>query len=175
MGVELGVNATDEETGYAGDAAHVGAASRTRGQTFDVSVCDLFVNVARKKEGDVDVDAFADQLADCLDALGSGRNLDHEILAPHCFPEPPCFLQRPGRVIRQQRRDLEAHVAVVAFAFVVYGTQDVRSVLNVFDCDFFVETLGIQAGRFLALDHRLIVGAAYNCLFEDRRIRSNAT
>jgi len=56
LGVELGVNATDEETLPTLAMRLTSApASGTRGQTFDVSVCDLFVNVAREKQGDVDV------------------------------------------------------------------------------------------------------------------------
>ncbi len=174
MGVDLGVNAADEETGYTGDTADVSAGSRSGGQTFDVSVCDLLVDVERKKKGYVYVDAFADELANGLDAFRSGRHLYHEIFATHRFPESPRFLQGPSCVIGEQRGDFEADVAVVPFAFVIYGPQNVCRILDVFHGDLFVEPFRVQGGRILAVDHGFIIGAAYDRLFENGRIGCDA-
>ena len=57
------VDAADEEAGYAGHLADVAAAWRILFQAGDVGFGHLLVNLLREQQRDIDVDAFADQLA----------------------------------------------------------------------------------------------------------------
>src|SRR5439155_15808229 len=80
------VDSADEEAGYASDAACV---SSTRGkfvQPTDISLGDALIDLLRKQQRDVDVDAFADQLLEGRDPLRRSWHFDHDVGAIHRFP-----------------------------------------------------------------------------------------
>ena len=81
-------------------------------QAGDVGFRHLHINILREEQGYVDVDAFAEGLLDCRDALGGAGNLDHHILAPDRLPQPARFFDRALGVAGEVGRDFEADVSV---------------------------------------------------------------
>ena len=102
LSIDDRVDAADEE---ARDACHVADITPGGGpflESGDVGARDLFVHVAGKQQGDVDVDALADQLLDGRQSRGRARHLDHHVGARHGLPETASFGDRPLGVVRQE-------------------------------------------------------------------------
>ena len=99
----------------------------------EIGLDDLFIDLLREQQRDVDVDAFADELADRRQAGLCRRHLDHQVVAADRLPEPPRLGDRRLGVHRQIGRDLEADIAVPAFGCVVDRAQRVGRVPDVLD------------------------------------------
>ena len=141
----------------------------------EIGLDDLFVDLLREQQRDVDVDALADELADRRQAGFGRRHLDHQVVAADRLPEPPRLGDRRLGVHRQIGRDFEADIAVAAFGRVVDRAQRVGRVLDVLDRQPLVERHDVAVARsFGRLQRRIVIGAAGDRLFEDRGIGGDA-
>ncbi|MBV8567953.1 MAG: hypothetical protein JO273_21105 [Methylobacteriaceae bacterium] len=131
---------------------------------------DRFIARYRKQQGDVDVDSFKQQLFDRRHAFGRARNLDEEVRALDARPEPLGLLDRVLRRMGEVRGHLQAHVAVYAGGAIVDGPQDVTGLADVVGRKSFVDFGGRPAGRSLAGDAGVVVGAGRERFFEDFRV-----
>ena len=93
------------------------AIAALRDQMFEprqIGFDDLLIDLLREQQRDVDVDAFADELADRRQAGLRRRHLDHQVVAADRPPEPPRLGDRRLGVHRQIGRDFEADISVLA-------------------------------------------------------------
>jgi hypothetical protein len=79
LGVNGGVDPADKETRHTGDAARVAAPRHQRLQAGDVRLGDGFIRRHAEQQGDVDVEAFADELPDRRDAGRRRRHFDQDV------------------------------------------------------------------------------------------------
>src|SRR6202040_4428832 len=79
LGIDEGVNAADEETGDAGDLVDGLALGGAGFKSGDKGFGNFFVGGLREEQGDVDVQAFFEKLADGGDAFRSGGDFDHDV------------------------------------------------------------------------------------------------
>ena len=136
---------------------------------------DLFVDLLGEQQRDVDVDAFADELADRRQAGLGGRHLDHQVFAADRAPEPPRLGDCRLGAHREIRRDFEADISVLALRPLVDRAQRVGRMLDVLDREPLIERHDIEVAlRLDALQGRIVVGAAADGLFEDRGIGGDA-
>ena len=136
---------------------------------------DLFIDLLREQQRDVDVDALPDKLANCGQAGLRGRHLDHQIVAADRVPQPTGLDHRGVSVHRQIGRDFEADISVLALGRVVDRAERVRRVLDILDRKPLVERHDIEvAGTFGRLQRGIVVGAAADGLFKDRGIGGDA-
>ncbi len=169
------VDAADEEAGHARDMAGIAARSDVRLHTGDVCFRHPLINLLRKQQRDVDIDAFADQLLKGRNTLGSAGHLDHQVRTIHCAPQPTGIAYGSFGVMRQERRDLQADVAIALTGAVVHGPQCIGGVLNVFDREDFINARGVQVLTLLQLEQGIgVIGAAGDGLLENRGIGGNA-
>ena len=171
--VDLGVDARDEERGdrVAVERQAVGVPALHRA---DVRAHHVLVGGDAEQQRDVDVHPLVQRRLDRRDARRRRRDLDHQVGPVDEPPVEPRLLDRPLRVVRQPRRDLERDVAVVAAGVVVDAAQHVGGELDVADREAAVDLARGQAlvGR---LGHVLVVvGRAEDRLLEDRRVRRDA-
>ena len=169
------IDPAHEEAGHARDAAGLAARCDEALEAALVGEVDGLVVRDREEQGDVDVDAFTDQRLDGRQALGGGRDLDHQIGPTHGCPEATGLVDGGVGVVGEVGRDLEAHESVRTLALVVHGAQHVAAQLDVGDREPLEDGLGVG----LALgtegaDGRVVVGGAGDGLLEDRRVRSDA-
>ena len=165
------IDAADEEACNACDVRRIAALGEVFFQARKIGFSNLQIDILREQQRDVDVDAFANQMLDCRQALRRCRHLDHEILALDVLPEPLSFGDRTLGVHRQIRRHLQADEAILALEIVVDRPQYVGRVLDVFNGEL-LEQLGDRAiAAFQGLSDRAVIfiGTA-DRLFEDRRI-----
>ena len=167
--VDHAVDPAEEE---AGDAVHPGDVAPTRLQRLqagDVGLGHLEIGVDAEEQGDVDVDAVGDQLADRRNALGGARHLDHHVGPIDRPPQPPRLDQARLGVEAQVGRDLEADEAVLAPEGVVKRTQHVGGGLDVLDRDPLVEIDHVGVGhRQHGFQLIVVVRRLPDGLFEDR-------
>src|SRR5271170_4135181 len=95
------VDSADKETGDTGYSTDVLASLHAFFQSVDEGGGHGFIGRLRKKQGHVDVDALANELANGEDTFRGRRNLDHDVLAIDGLPETPCFLERSGSIVRE--------------------------------------------------------------------------
>ena len=69
----------DKEAGHAGDLADIFSSFLRRFQSLNVRLSDFDVGILRKKQSNVDVDAFTGQLANRRHAFRRSRNFDHDV------------------------------------------------------------------------------------------------
>ena len=125
-------------------------------------------------QGDVDVDALADQRFDGRYALRRRGHLDHDVGTVDVGEEPARLVDRLPGIVRQQRADLERREPVRSARPVVHRTQEVRRVADVGDG----QRLEYLAGGLadLCQTHQLVVvvGRLGDGLVEDGRVRGEA-
>ena len=118
------------------------AIAALRDQMFEpgqIGFDDLFIDLLREQQRDVDVDALADELADRRQAGLGRRHLDHQVVAADRLPEPPRLGDRRVGVHRQIGRDFEADISVLAFRCLIDRAERVRRVLDILDREPLVE------------------------------------
>ena len=168
------VNAADEETGHTGHLADVSAARRELLDARDIGFRHPLINLLRKKQRDIDIDAFTEQLLNGGNPFRRSRHLDHHVLATDCFPQPQRFIQRALRVVSQIRRHFQAYIPIALLRALVDRPEQVGSVLNVANREQFITRFGVE---ILAPRQRiqkiLVFRAAGDCLFENRGIGSH--
>ncbi len=144
-------------------------------EAFDVRLRHSLVRFDGEEQGRVDIDAFADQLTHRWDAGGGGRHLDHDILAVDELAQPAHLIDGCLRVVGDIRRDLHTHIAIEAVAALVDRAQRIRRHLDVFDRNALVDLVGSQRSlAYQGFDHRVVIGAPGDGLFENGRIRGHA-
>ena len=136
-------------------------------------VGDVLVVHHRENERDVHVDAFGDQRGDRGQAGTGGRNFDHDIGAAHGCEQPPGLCDRAFGIMGKQRWDFDAHIAIKRLGAIINRSQQVGSILNVFNNQLFVNLVYL-----LALFHQLkkrvgIIVAIGYCFIKDGRIGSH--
>ncbi len=133
------------------------------------------IGLQAEQQGDVDVDALADQGGDGRNArLGAGH-LDHQVPAVHRLPQALGLVDGPVGVQGEVGRHLQAHIAVAAAGAVPDRLQLVGGGLDVLDRHLLVEVHGAE----VALGHRrldavVVVVPLPDRLLEDRRIGGHA-
>ena len=149
-----------------------------RGEVFEpgqVGFDDLFINLLREHQGNVDAEAFAGELLDGRQSGLCRRHLDHHIVPADRAPQTPRLLDRRVGVYREIGRHLQADITIPAVRLVVDGTQRVGRVLDVLDRQLLVERHDVVVVFALKLlQGRIVIFAAGNGLFEDRRIGRDA-
>ena len=128
----------------------------------------------REQQRDVDVHALVQRLLDRREPLLGGGDLDHQVRAVDQAPVHPRLLERALGVVRQPRRDLERHVAVVAAGLVVDRAQHVGGELHVAHRQPAVDLARGEALAGGGGEVVVVVGRAEDRLLEDRRVRGDA-
>ena len=132
--VDRGVDAADEEAGDAARAAAESPPPATNASSAgEIGLGHLLVDLLGEQQGDVDVDALADQLADGRQAGFGRRHLHHQIVAGDRAPEPPRFGDGGLGVEGEIGRDFEADEAVATAAGVVDRPQDIGGMPDIGD------------------------------------------
>ena len=132
---------------------------------------DLLVDALREQQGDVDRDPLRRELADRRKPGGSGRHLDHQVVAADRLVEAARLLQRLLGVEGEIGRYFEAHIAVGAVAGLVDRPEHIGRVLDVLNGEPLVEV--DDAGIALAehgLEAVIVLGGVADGLLEDRRV-----
>ncbi len=172
--VDERVDAADEEARHTRDLVRVAAFPGEGFEPAHIGLGDLGIDLLREQEGDVDVDALADQGADGRQpGLGAGH-LDHQILAPDLAPQPARLLDRLMRLQRQIGRDFEADEAVAPLGLVIDRAQRVGALLDVADRQLLEQGAGVEVAVLLRRrDQLVVIVAVADRLFEDRRVRGD--
>ena len=171
--IDRGIDPADEETGDAGNSLQVAAACGILLQACNVGFRHPLVRVLSKQQCHIDVDPLGDELVDSGNPLRRRGDFDHQIVAPYGPPQSPGFVERGRRVVREERRDLQAHVPVTPRRLVVHGAERIGGVLNILDREPLVERLCIQRPHVGPLENRAVIGASGNGLLENCRIRGH--
>ena len=159
-GIDERVDAADEKAGDAGDPMRIAALRDERLEAGDVSFHDLGIDLLRKQQRDVDVDPLANHLPDRWQPGLGARDLDHQIVAPDCAPQPPRLLDRALGVHRQIGRHFEADIAVAALRFVVDRAQGVGRVLDILNGEQLEELGRVEIALLLERsDLRVVIRA----------------
>ena len=168
------VDAADEEAGDGGHVVHRLAGRVPPLQRLEPRFGNGLVDLDAEEQGDVHVDAPVQQFLDGRHAFRGARNLDHQVGPVHELRQMRAFGDRARRIPRQQRRDLEADVAVQATGVAVHGQQRIAGVANVLAGEFLVDLQRRPAGARTAGDLLVVGGAAADGLAEDGRVRGDA-
>ncbi len=157
------------------DLRHIAAVRLEVLEPREVGLGHPQIGIQAEQQGDVDVDAFADQVADRRrPAIGAGH-LDHQVLSIDRLPEPLGLADGLVGLQRQIGRDFEADVAVDAAGAVPHRLQLVGRVLDVLDRQPLVDVHGLgDAGGKGGLEAVVVVPALPDGLFEDRGIGGDA-
>ena len=102
-------------------------------QAFDVGARRLLVHLDREDQRNVDVVAAIDRLFDRRQALFGAGNFDHHVGAVNASPQLLDHRNGAGRIVSQQRRDLQADESVVSARRVVDRTKGVARALDILD------------------------------------------
>ncbi len=173
--VHRDIDAAHEETGDAGDLAGVAAFRHEMLKPRQIGFDDVFIDLLREQQRDVDVDAVAEELVNCRKARFCRRDLDHQVFAPNRAPEPPCLGDRRFGIHCQVGRDFQADISVLALRSIVDGAQRVRRMADVLDREVLIERHDtVVALIFDGLQRRIVIRAASDRLFEDRRVGRDA-
>ncbi len=145
FGVDLGIDARDEERGDRGDV--VNRLSRGQAVFEAVKVGDhhFGVTLQREDERDVDVDSRGDDGAYGGDALGRGGDLDHQVGLADAFPELFCLCDGGLGIVGEIRADFETDESVAAVRFFVKRQEQVAGFLNIFDRELPEDLLRVPA------------------------------
>ncbi len=169
--VDLGIDAAEKEACYAAHPRDIAASGHERLQAPHVRFRYGLVGVQAEQQGDVDVDAFADQGADGRRARVGSGHLDHDVRPVHRPPQPSRLGDRGLSVHREIGRDLKADVTVRAVQLVVDRPEQVRRRLDVGDRQSFVEVHGLRIGIPQRRPQAIVIIAALpDRLFEDRGV-----
>jgi hypothetical protein len=172
--IDRSVDAAHEKARHARHRRRIAAPDGSLLQARHVGLDDPLIDLARKQQRDVDVDAFRSQRMDRRQARRRSRHLDHQVPAIDLAPETLGFGDGALRVHRDVGRDLDADEAVRPLGRIENRTQNIGSMLDVLDGEALIEF----AGRaILHVQHRsdrfvVFVGMA-DRLFEDRGVRSD--
>ena len=164
------------DTAYkeAGDACDPGGVAALRDPVFEagqIGFDDLFIDMLREQQRDVDVDALANQLADRRQTRLRRRHLDHQVVPTDAAPQPPRLGDGRVGIHREIRRHFQADISVPTFRRLVDRAQRVRGILNIRDREPLIKRHHIAIARaFGRLQSGIVIGAAADGLFEDRRI-----
>ena len=174
-GIDGGIDAADEEACHAGTSRHVPAGRGQSFQALDIGQGDRLVGRLREQQGDVDVDAFADQRGDGRNPGLGARHLDHQVRPVDRCPQTPCLDHGRLRVVRQIGRDLEADEAVPSAGRIEHRAQHIGRLLDVAHGQVLVERYGIGFGRPREGDQiGIVIAGAADRLLEDRWVRRDA-
>ena len=148
------------------------------GEPFEaaqIGVRHLLIDLLRKQQRNIDVEALADEGADRRQARRGRRYFHHQILAADRAPQPVRLGDGAFGIIGEIRRHFEADETVGAVLDVVDATQRIGGVADVGDREFLVD-FGDRNGaaRDHALDLLVIGGGLPDRLLEDRRIGRDA-
>jgi hypothetical protein len=125
-------------------------------------------------QGDVDVDAFADEGLDSRDAGGRGWHLDHHVGAVQGGEETPRLGDGAFGIVSQRGADLQADVAVGAAGLLVDLVQQVGGAPDVVQGQGLVDFLHRTGLVHQVAQVLVIVGAAGDGFFKDRRVGGDA-
>src|SRR4030088_3540129 len=141
----------------------------------EIGLGDLYIDLLREQQCDVDADALANQMLDRWQTFSGRRHLDHQVLAADILPEPFGLDDGAFGIQRQIGRHLEADETIVTLQLIIDRAQHIRRMLDVLDGEL-LEQLGHRA---IARLQRLADGAVIfvrtaDRLLEDRRVRRHA-
>src|SRR5579871_1484444 len=149
--------------------------SRVGLQTRDVGLRNFLIHLQSEEQRDIDVDSFADALLDSRNTFHGGWNLHHEIGTVYRFPQAARVLNGALRVLGQEGRDFQTHVAIALVGAVVDGPQRVGGVLDVLDSQDLVNRHGIQILALLQFKQGVgVIGAPGDGLLKDGGIGSHS-
>jgi len=99
-----------------------------------------------EQQGHIDIDAFANQLANCRQTFRRARHLDHHIFAIHRLPQA-----RPSSIVFCVSRASNGETSRLTnpsrnFETFINRLQRVGRILNVADSDFFIPRSRVQIG-----------------------------
>ena len=166
-GVQQHVDAAQKETGHRRHPVQGPALGRPVLQAGDIGLGHLPVAGQAEEQGDVDVDALADELPDGRQALLGGRHLDEDIGAVQGLPQVAGLGDGAVGVVGQVGVDLQADEAVLAVQPVIERPEDVGGPLHVLHGQGLVDLLDGLARLGQGADSLVIVGAAGDGLLED--------
>src|SRR5690606_6718023 len=124
-------------------------------------------------QGDVDVDAFADELLDSWDAFGRGRDFDHDVRPVYGCKEPPCLGYGVFGVASQVGGDFQAYVAISSGRFFVEVGEEVAGGANVSQGQLFVDFERTQPPAGQLSELLIIIITAGNGCFKDGGVGSD--
>ena len=172
--VDRGVDPTHEKACHARDRRRIAAPDGSLLQAGHVGLDDPLIDLARKQQRDVDVDAFRSQRVDRRQARRRPRHLDHQVPAIDLAPEPLGFGDGALGVHRDVGRDHDADEAVGPVGRIENRTQNIGGMLDVFNGEALIEFAGRAILNVQHRSDRLVVFVAMaDRLFEDRGVRSD--
>ena len=172
--VDHAVDPADEETG---DAGHVPELTAARSQLFETGRVGLghgHVVLLGEQQGDVDVDALADELFDGGQTRRRARHLDHQVAPTHLAGQAQGFLDRGGRVVGQVRRHLQGYEPVAAVRLLVHGHEDIRRPLYILYGYGLVDLQRSPPGGGQLTQCAGVLGGPGDGLLENGRVRRHA-
>jgi hypothetical protein len=170
------VDPADEEAGHACDVVRAASSRQQPLQAGHERVRDRFVGLHAEQQRHVDVDAFAGELAAGRESCRGAGDLDQQIGTSDGRPEPPRLLQRPGRIVGQVGRDLQADVAIPSLGLLVDRPEQIRGLRDVLDGELLVEGFPIEIPLLLRrLQRRIVIGAAGDRLRKNGRVGGHPT
>ena len=132
----------------------------------DIGFNDLFVDAHGKKQGDVDVQPAADQMADRRNAGRGRRHLHHQVGALHRRPQPQSFVYRRFGIVGQIGRAFQADITVPALRLVVNRTQHIGGGANIGDRQMLVNrgdaVVGLRLECFSAASYSSLSPIAFS-------------
>jgi len=140
--VYLGVDAAKKEGGYRGDSCQIPTVRGKLIQPQDVRLGNGVIMGQRKHQGDIDVNAFADQRLNRRDAGRSRRHFDHHVRPFHSRVQAPGFGDSTGCIVGQSWTDLQADIAILAIGPIVDGTEQIGRVLDIFNSQGLIDRHG---------------------------------
>ena len=136
---------------------------------------DLFIDLLREQQRDVDINALADELADRRQAGLRRRYLNHQVTATNRQQEPPRLDDCRLGAHRQIRRDFETDITISALCCFIDGAKRVRRMLDIFNRESLVERHDIAVAlSFDSLQGRIVISTARDGFFKNRGVRGNS-
>ena len=169
------VDAADEEAGDRRDLLERLAGGLAALERAAVGVGHRLVGLDAEEQGDVDVDPPEQQILDGGHALGSPRDLDHEVRPVDELREVHTLRDGALGVPGQHGRHFEADEAVGAVGLLVHRHQDVAGVADILAGEVLVDLRGGPAAPRALGDLAVVGGAAADGLAEDRGVRRDAS
>ena len=137
-------------------------------ESGEIGLGHLRVDFLREQQSDVDVEAFADELADGGQARFGRRHLDHDIVAADQLGQAPHLGDGRLGVHGKIGRDFQADIAVGSMRCLVHRTQHVGGLLDILDRQELIERHDVEIVRRFGLPQRgIVIGTFGDRLFED--------
>ncbi len=173
LGVQEHIDAAQKETGHGRHPPQRLPFRRQGLQARNVGLCHLLIPGQPEQQGNIDVDALADELPDGGQALFGGRHLDQHVGTVQGLPQVPGLFDGAVGVVGQVGIDLQADEAVFAVLPVKQRPEHVRGRAHVRHGEGLIDFLDGLARLGQLPDVLVVVVGPGNGLVENRRIGGN--